>query len=229
MTNNNLTHHISFDLELRRNPYKGKIIAIEGIDGAGKTTQAKALVKRLNKEGFNAAYTKEPTDDVIGQFIRQKVLSGDMQMHPIALQYLFNADRIMHMEKIEKLLERGMVIVMDRYFWSAVAYAIADMKVVKDWSLTVFSILSFYHQFLVPDFSFLLKISPEVAMERIGQSGKHTEIYDNKEKLLETEKAYEFLHKEFQDEFTIINGERSQDEITEEVLKTLRARLKMNV
>lgn len=226
---NNLKHHIEFDIELRRNPYPGRIIAVEGVDGAGKTTQAKALVKKLNKEGFNAAYTKEPTDDIIGQFIREKVLSGNLQMNPIALQYLFNADRVMHMEKIEKLLQKGMVIVMDRYFWSAVAYAMADMNVIKDWSLTAFSILSFYHQFLAPDFTFLLKISPDVAMERISGSGKHSEIYDNREKILKTEKAYDFLYEEFRDEFTVINGERPQEELTEEILKTVRARLKMGM
>lgn len=222
---NNVRHHIAFDLELRRNTSSGKIIAIEGIDGAGKTTQAKSIVKHLNKEGFSAAYTKEPTDDIIGQFIREKVLSGNLKMHPLALQYLFNADRVMHMEKIEKLLQKGMVIVMDRYFWSAVAYAMADMQAVADWSMTVFSILSFYHQFLVPDFTFLLKITPEVAMSRISASGKHTEIYDTKEKLLKTEKAYDFLHKEFPNEFTIINGDRPQEEITGEILKTLRAHI----
>lgn len=226
---NNLKHHIEFDLELRRNPYPGRIIAIEGVDGAGKTTQAKSLVKHLNKEGYNAAYTKEPTDDVIGQFIREKVLSGNIQMNPIALQYLFNADRVMHMEKIEMLLEKGMIIVMDRYFWSAVAYAMADMNVVKDWSLTAFSILSFYNQFLVPDFTFLLKITPDVAMQRIEESGKHGEIYDTHEKILNTEKAYDFLYKEFRDEFTVINAERPQEELTEEILKTVRARLKMGI
>ncbi|HSD98785.1 MAG TPA: dTMP kinase, partial [Patescibacteria group bacterium] len=114
------------DLSFRKNPYKGKLSAIEGIDGAGKTTSSKELVKLLNKAGHNASYSKEPTDDIIGQFIREKILSGNMSMSPLALQYLFNADRAMHMEKIEKQLEKGMIIVMDRYFWSSVAYGMKD-------------------------------------------------------------------------------------------------------
>jgi len=214
-----MLHHISFDLDFKKNPYKGKIVVIEGTDGAGKTTQAKALVKMLNKAGFPAAYTKEPTDDIIGQFIREKVLSGEFAINPLALQYLFNADRIMHMEKIEKLLQKGMIIVMDRYFWSAVAYAMADMQAIPDWSLVAFSILSFYHQSYAPDFTFLLKISPEVALARIAQSGKHKEIYDNKEKLVQTIKAYDFLRKEFKEMFTIIDGDgdRTPEEITDEI------------
>ena len=121
-----MIYPISFNLELRKNAYPGKLVVIEGIDGSGKTTQAKELVKRLNKNNINAAYTKEPTDMVIGQFIREKILTGQITLHPVASQYLFNADRVMHMEKIEALLAKGMIVVMDRYFWSAVAYSIAD-------------------------------------------------------------------------------------------------------
>lgn len=222
-----MVHHISFDLDFKKNPYPGKIVVIEGTDGAGKTTQAKALVKKLNKSGIPAAYTKEPTDDIIGQFIREKVLSGEFSINPLALQYLFNADRIMHMEKIEKLLQKGMVIVMDRYFWSAVAYAMADMDAIPDWSLVAFSILSFYHQSYAPDFTFLLEISPEVAMERIKQSGKHKEIYDTKEKLLQTIHAYDFLKKEFAEMFTIIDGDgkRQPEAITEEIYDKVKKSL----
>src|SRR5690348_13914041 len=108
------------DLEFRKNPYKGKLIVIEGIDGSGKTTSAKALVENLKKAGYDTAYSKEPTDDVIGSFIREKILSGHVAISPLALQYLFNADRAMHMEKIEKLLKKGTIVVMDRYFWSSV-------------------------------------------------------------------------------------------------------------
>ncbi len=222
----NLTRHISFDLEFRKNPYKGKIVVVEGTDGAGKTTQAKALVKKLNLSNIPASYTKEPTDDIIGQFIREKVLSGEFVINPLALQYLFNADRIMHMEKIEKLLQKGMVIVMDRYFWSAIAYAMADMEAIPDWSMVAFSILSFYHQSFAPDYTFLLEISPEEAMKRIQASGKHKEIYDTKEKLLKTTKAYEYLKKEFPDMITIVSGDRSQEEITEELFNKVKESIK---
>ena len=207
------------NLALRKNPYKGKLIAIEGIDGAGKTTQAKELVKRLNKAGFNASYSKEPTEDVIGQFIREKILSGQYKLNPLSIQYLFNADRAMHMDKIEKLLEKGMVIVMDRCFWSSVAYAMNDMEKPQDWYYTAFSILSFYHQFIVPDTTFFLKISSDEAFKRIQQSEKHTEIYDNKKALEQTEKHYAALIKEFPNEFTAINGERTLQEIENDLFE----------
>lgn len=220
-----MKHHISFDLELRKSSYTGKLIVVEGIDGAGKTTQAKEVVKRLNKEGINAAYTKEPTDQVIGQFIREKILSGNMEINPLALQYLFNADRVMHMEKIEKLLEKGMIIVMDRYFWSSVAYGLADLEEVTDWYLTAFSVLSFYHQFILPDMSLFLKVSPEIALQRIKGSGKHSEIYDTAEKLPKIEKNYENLMKEFPEAFTVLDAERDFEEITIDIVSRIKTQL----
>ncbi len=213
------------DLQLRKNPYKGKLIAIEGIDGSGKTTQAKELVKRLNLAGYNASYSKEPTEDVIGQFIREKILSGQYKLNPLSIQYLFNADRAMHMDKIEKLLEKGMVIVMDRCFWSSVAYAMNDMEKPLHWYNTAFSILSFYHQFIVPDATFFLKISSDEAFKRIKDSSKHKEIYDNKKALEGTEKNYNLLIQEFPKEFTIINAEKKVEELTDELYEKIIASL----
>jgi len=213
------------ELSLRKNPYKGKLIAIEGIDGSGKTTQAKELVKRLNKAGYNASYSKEPTNDVIGQFIREKILSGEYALNPLALQYLFNADRAMHMEKIEKLLEKGMIIVMDRCFWSSVAYAMSDMEGPHNWYYTAFSILSFYHQFIVPDTTFFLHISSDEALKRIQQSEKHKEIYDNEKALEATEKNYQLLIQEFPKEFTMINAERKIEEVTNDLYEKIIAAL----
>lgn len=220
-----MKHHISFDLEFRKNPYKGKLIVVEGMDGSGKTTQAKEIVKMLNKKGHDASYTKEPTDQIIGQFIREKILSGNISINPLALQYLFNADRVMHMEKMEAFLQKGKIIVMDRYFWSSVAYALADLPNVKDWYLTAFSVLSFYHQFIAPDKTFFLDISLTTALERIKQSGKHAEIYDNGEHLPKIAENYTKLIQEFPEMFTMVNGDRKQEEITEEIVGKIIASL----
>lgn len=212
------------NLAFRKNPYPGKLIAIEGIDGSGKTTQTKELVKMLNKNGCTASYSKEPTEDVIGKFIREKILSGDMKINPLALQYLFNADRAMHMEKIEQLLQKGMTIVMDRYFWSSVAYGMSDMDLPAgrqekplEWNYVAFSILSFYHQFLLPDVTFFLTISRQEALKRIQKSEKHGEIYDSENHLPRIEANYEKLMANFPGVFTKINGEREKDEVLQDL------------
>jgi thymidylate kinase len=86
-------YHIEFDIDLRQNPYPGKYIVIEGIDGSGKSTQVKRLKEALEKEGKTVLETSEPnTHDAIGKLVRE-VLSGKETISPVAIQYLFSANR----------------------------------------------------------------------------------------------------------------------------------------
>ena len=101
-----MKYKVSFSIDFRRNPYKGKFIALEGIDGSGKTIQTARIVEALKEKGYDAIGMKEPTDLVIGKFIKQEVLSGKISIPPVAIQYLFSADRSMHQVEIEKLLKR---------------------------------------------------------------------------------------------------------------------------
>ena len=213
----NLTYHVSFDIDFKKNPYPGKLIVIEGIDGSGKTTQLNHLVARLIKEGIPVVAAKEPTVMVIGEFIREKILSGKEEISPIALQYLFNADRAMHMDQIEGFLKEGKTVVMDRYFWSSVAYALADIGEVGDYYLAAFSVLSFYHRFIVPDSTIYLDIPLPLALERIKKSQKHFEIYDKEEKLKKILAGYQFLREKFPEQFTVIDASQDSAKITEEI------------
>jgi dTMP kinase len=212
-----MKHHIEFDIEFRENTYPGKFIALEGIDGSGKSTQAPLLVEKLKSKGVDAMMTKEPTSGPIGQFI-YKILWGDIKLPPESMQYLFVADRASHEEEIEEHLQKGGVIITDRYFWSSVAYGIVDMKAVGDYSLAAYSILSFYHQFIVPDMTFYLDIDPMVAYERIQASGKKKELYKTPEKLPKIKDGYSFLLEKFPEQFTILKAERSIEEVTEEII-----------
>lgn len=215
-----MKYPVHFKIEFKKNPYPGKFIAIEGIDGSGKTTQAQLLCKKLEERGVSAYCTKEPTDEPTGKMIR-KVLAGELFMPPVALQYLFNADRVVHQEQFITHLEKGEYIITDRFFWSSVAYAIADLHKVDDYYLTVFSLLSFYNQFIVPDITFYLKISPEVAIDRIRKTSKRQEIYDNLEKLQNIEKGYAFLIKKFPKKFVIVDSDVNIKKVTDEILSHL--------
>lgn len=211
---------VNFEISFLSNPYPGKFVALEGIDGSGKTTQAKFIVEQLQKLGHKAIYTQEPTDEETGKLIR-KVLSDELKVPPVALQYLFNADRAVHLEKIKKLLQENYIVITDRYFWSAVAYGIADMQGTMDYYLAVFSMLSFYHQFILPDRSFYIDVKPEVAMRRIEKSKKHTDIYDKLEKLTKVHKTYAALIERFSDLFTVVNGDREINVITQEIIQKI--------
>lgn len=213
-----MKYPVQFEIEFKKNPYPGKFIAIEGIDGSGKTTQAALLCQKLQEKGIAAHCTKEPTDEPTGKMIRQ-VLSGEITMPPVALQYLFNADRAVHQEQFIERLKKGEYIVTDRYFWSSVAYAIADLSEIDDYYLTVFSLLSFYNRFLIPDITFYLRVNPKTGTDRIGETGKKREIYDHEEKLVKIQKGYEFLLQKFPEKFVIIDAEKSIEEVSEEILE----------
>lgn len=220
-------YHIKFDLDFKRNPYKGKLIAIEGIDGSGKTTQAKELKKILKKNGNGVFFTKNPTDGEIGQFIRQ-ILAGKKHFSPVSFQYLFVADRAYQQTELADKLKKGHMVITDRYFWSSVAYGAEDRGIdfskgkSADVLLSAFGILSTYYQFMVPDVTFYLKISPETALKRISADRDSKDIYDQKSKLKNIAAGYEWLIKKFPEEFTILDGERPVEEITKDILKRIK-------
>lgn len=220
-----IKYKVKFELDFKRNEYPGRLIALEGIDGSGKTTQAHELEKRLKKKGDNTFFTKNPTDGEIGQFIRQ-ILTGKKEFSPVSFQYLFVADRASQQEEIVKKLKQGKLIISDRYFWSSVAYGAVDRgidfgskKGNGEVLLSAFGILSTYHQFMVPDVTFYLKVSAKTAMKRLETERHVKDIYDRKEKLEKIAAGYDWLVKKFPDKFTIIDGEKSVEEVTKQILR----------
>ena len=99
---------------------RGKFIVFEHLDGAGGTTQAKMLTDKLLSLGITAEYTSEPTDSCLGRFIREMQRKGgdSLRMAP----YLYIADRAMHVEAIQDLLDKGVWVICDRYWYSSVVY-----------------------------------------------------------------------------------------------------------
>jgi dTMP kinase len=77
---------------------KGFFICIEGLDGCGKTTQTKILVRELRKRGYEAVYTAEPSRGKIGKFIKRYCLHGEKRVSSIVEALLFAADRYEHVE-----------------------------------------------------------------------------------------------------------------------------------
>lgn len=221
-----MKHHVSFDLELKKNPYTGVYIAIEGIDGSGKTTQVEKLVRHFEELGENVVQTREPRNDgIVGSLIR-KILSGELKVPSTALQYLYSADRAIHQEEIIiPSLKEGKVVISDRCFWSAIPYGILDRGEdydINDAQLLLVSqgILSMYYRFIVPDKTFYLQISLETAMKRISEGAK--EIYEEKGKLGKVVKGYEWLLGRFPEEITVVDGEKNVEEVTGEIVKSLK-------
>ncbi|MDD8026057.1 MAG: dTMP kinase [Acidobacteriota bacterium] len=100
----------------------GILIVLEGIDGAGKSTQAKGLVRRLRRRGFDAVSFREPSRGRYGREIRRKAKQAD-SLTPKEELGLFLLDRRENVERnIRPALSRGRIVVMDRYYFSTVAY-----------------------------------------------------------------------------------------------------------
>ena len=220
-----MKYHIDFDIDFKRNDSSGLYIALEGIDGSGKTTQVEKLAAYFEKQGKEVVKTREPRKNVgvIGELI-QRILHGKEKIPSVAFQYLFTADReIHHEELILPSLKSGKVVISDRCFWSAVPYGILDRdgdldETTGEYILVAQSILSMYHQFTIPDYTFYLDIPLDVAMDRLTAENGADEIYEDKKKLGKILKGYEWLLGKFKDEFGIIDGQKPVEEVTEDIL-----------
>lgn len=223
-----MKYHVELDIDLKRNPYKGIYICLEGIDGSGKTTQAEKLTEYFKSKGKSVVQTREPRKEGIIGDIVQKVLTGKLKMSPIAIQYLFSTDRVLHHEDIIiPALKSGKIVISDRCFWSAIVYGILDRMQRTynykntDFLLIAHSILSMYHQFMVPDYTFYLKISLQTAINRISGKDDVKEIYEDREKLKKVITGYNWLVERFNKELTIVNGEGTVEEVTESIIKEI--------
>jgi dTMP kinase len=102
---------------------RGVLLALEGIDGCGKSTQAELLASALRARGLEVVLTCEPTDSPLGQQIREYFQGPERYLSPKEELNLFMADRREHVaEVIDPALAEGKIVITDRYYYSSVAY-----------------------------------------------------------------------------------------------------------
>jgi len=139
---------------------KGTFVCIEGLDGCGKTTQAKLLVEKLQRS-YNAMYTAEPSDSKIGDFIRKSILYGEKRSTSLAEALLFAADRVEHVEnEVLPALRQGKLVISDRYVYSSLAYQGAA-------GLSLEWIQSINQFALRPDLAIFIDVDPRAVMQRL--------------------------------------------------------------
>jgi len=225
-----LKHKVNFEIELRKNTSKGLYIALEGIDGCGKTTQVEKLAEYFKGKGRDVVVTREPRKEGLIGDLARKILLGQIKVPSVSLQYLFSADRSIHHEELVlPSLEKGKVVISDRCFWSAIVYGILDRtggkydKKDSDLLLISQSILSMYHQFTVPDYTFYLKIQLEESLKRIKGKKDGKEIYETRDKIAKVLSGYGYLQDRFKGEITTIKGEGEVDEVTKRMIKVLKS------
>jgi dTMP kinase len=203
---------------MQKNPYKGKFIVFDSLDGAGNSTQVKLLADYLNKIGKRTHITKEPTSGLIGGLIKSQ-LTHDWKSSQICLQLLFSADRAYHLEKeIVPLLKKGINVISDRYFFSTMAYGNLEINDL-DWLIEI------NKKFILPDLTFFLKVSPKICIERIKKDRFEITLFEKEKVLEKVWQNYEILAKKFKNVF-VIDGEREIEKIAKEIRKIVKETLK---
>lgn len=161
---------------------KGILVAIEGIDGAGKSTQRGRLEQRLAAAGIDYVATKEPTDGPWGRKIRQSAQTT--RMPPRQELEAFVEDRRQHVrEVIAPALAAGKVVLVDRYYPSTIAYQGAR-------GLSVEECLQANAFAPVPDVFIVLDIDPTAGLERVHQRGEGVDEFEKQDYLVKVREIF---------------------------------------
>lgn len=166
---------------------KGLLIVFEGIDGCGKSTQAELLHQRLQKSGLSSDFSFEPTNEIHGRALRDLWRSGRRHDPAEELQ-LFRDDRRDHIEKvIAPMLRSGGIAVVDRYYYSSIAYQGTRA------GNSIEEVTRLMSDFCpVPDVTFLFELDVDKALERIlTNRGETPDVMEKREDLTRVKAAYE--------------------------------------
>jgi dTMP kinase len=186
---------------------QGLFIVLEGIDGAGLTTNCNLLVDWLKDNKFVTLYTKEPTDGPIGKIIREQLLSNP---DPYYMALLFTADRCIHVKDfIIPNIKRKRIVVCDRYYYSTLAYQSIHGV---DFNL----IYRMNKKFPEPNIVILLDVNPEISIKR-KDGGK--EYYEKIEFLKLVRKKFLEMASDFN--FVVISAEDSLEIVQNKVRKVI--------
>ena len=189
---------------------KGLFICVEGLDGCGKTTQTKLLVRKLRKMGWNAVCTAEPSRGKIGKFIQKYCLHGEKRISPIVEALLFAADRFEHVEReVIPALDEGKIVVSDRYVYSSLAYQGAaglDLKWIE----------MINGHAIRPDLAIFVDVEPEAVIKRLKPKKS---VMEN----LETQRKVRGVYVIFVEkgELVRIDVNKSKKEVAADILKVV--------
>ena len=185
----------------------GVLVNLEGIDGCGKSTQSKLLLEKLEEKGEKVIILKEPTKRPHGQKLWD-VLHGKRKASNEEILELFVLDRKQHVEeKIQPALDDGTVVLMDRYYYSSMAYQVAggiDVEEIRE-----------KHVFAPrPDVVLIFDLPVSVALERVKEHSDADE-FEKEEHLEKVREAY--LDLENDPLVRIVDATGTPEEIFEDV------------
>ena len=198
---------------------KGLFITFEGNDGSGKSSVIKAVHQKLNELGYNVILSREPGGSKIAEKIREIILDKDnLGMDDWTEALLYAASRREHINKtIKPALERGDIILCDRYIDSSLAYQGKARHLGID---EVYNMNQYATNGLLPDLTLLVCVRPEVGLERIAKNRGdkdrleletiefHHNVYD----------GYIEVANKYPERIQIVNGEATMEEVAEDAI-----------
>ena len=197
-----------------KNTYPGKFIVIEGLDGSGKSAQVDLVIDFLKESGKDVVVTREPTtESESGRKIKQ-ALKKEIIVEPLELQKLYVQDRREHLDnKVIPALKAGKFVVSSRYAFSTLAYGYSD-------GLDVDGLVKMNEEFLLPDFTVIINVSPESCVERIEKRGEEKELFEHLGRLTKVNQIYQKVPEMFEN-VVMVDGERSIDTVFGDIKKLL--------
>ena len=204
------------------NPHPGALIVIEGIDGAGTTTQTEMLLQWLRRIGIPSMTTREPSDGPIGVVARQHLGRHLDLGSPEAEALAFAADRMDHVaSEVAPALAQRITVVADRYYLSSLAYQALSCDLAWVREINRFA--------LRPDLTVFLAVPVDVGRERFSGRAALERFEDDRDELVRVAQRYEAAMAALRaagEEIAVIDGARSPAEVHVDVVRLVAAVLR---
>ena len=205
----------------------GIFITIEGPEGSGKTTVAKNVVEKLIEEGYKVLYTREPGGVGIAEKIRDIILDvNNTNLDPRSEALLYAASRRQHLiEKVIPALEKGYIVICDRFVDSSLAYQghARGLGIDEIYNINLFAINDCF-----PDMTILLNIDPEVGLARIMKN-RQDEVNRLDLEGMSFHKlvheGYEIIKEKYAERFTLVDGNNTPTVVFETVYKIIKDKI----
>ncbi len=198
------------------------LITFEGIDGSGKSTQAKRLYEYLKAKGYKVSLYRDPGSTPLAEKIRELLLS--FEMDPTTELLLFESARSsLVWERIFPDLKEGKIVILDRFIDSTTAYQGYGREI----NLGTVSILNHIAiRGRKPDITFLLNVPLEVALKRL--EGKKTR-FEDRDYLRKVRDAYILMANQERERIVLLDGNRDVERVFEDILRVLRERFGLDI
>lgn len=198
---------------------KGKLIIVDGIDGSGKTTQAKLLFEEFKKAKKKAVCVKEPDNKKLIKFIKEN-------KDPLIDLLLFLADRRQGYQKINQLLSRGFIVISDRSFPSTLVYQYYMSNLKNEFEENFLFYLDHLSRFhLEPDLVFIFDLLPKIALQRLKSKLQKSKIskFEEIKFLFKARRGFLYFAKKFK--WQIIDASKSVEKVRLSIKKVIQNKL----